>query len=1117
MNTNYSILIGKLDEFIRKYYKNRAVRGLLYATGGLLVFYLSITVLEFYAHFDTGVRTFLFYSFLSVNAYILVRLIFIPLMKLYKLGSVISYEQAAEIIGKHFSSIQDKLLNVLQLQKEVSGFNSQQLLIEAAIDQKIRDLKPVPFTSAINLGENKKYVKYALTPLAILLFILFSVPAIITDSTTRLVRHNTYFEKEAPFQFTIENKNLSAVQQEDFELQVKLKGNEVPDNVFISMDGNEYKLLKENTVEFSYLFKNVQKTAHFKLTADGFQSKEYELSVLPNPLLLNFSIVLDYPKYLGKQQEIIKNTGDLIIPAGTKVTWNFNTQNTNILRMSFSDTVLSLEASARDVYTYSSQIMNDKRYSISTANEFMRSKDSVLYTIGVVPDQYPTIDVDDNRDSVSQKLHYFKGQVKDDYGFTNLIFSYKFISKNDTNQDDKILHTISIQVSKNKTQDQFFYTWDLNTIPVASGDVIEYYFEVWDNDGVHGPKSTRSQKMIFKAPTFQEITENTDKNDSKIKEDIKETILEAKDLQKQLNDLNRKVLEKKDLSWEEKKKMESLLQKQNELQKKVENINNENQKNNTEQSEFKQVDQQIADKQKQLEDLLKEVLTPEMKEKMEELQKLLSELDKNKVQSELEKMKMNARDVEKELDRALEAFKRLEVEQKLQENIEKMKDLEKQQEEVAKKTSDKKSDSRDLEKKQDELNKKMEDFKKDMGDMDKKNKELEQPDPIENTEKKQEEISQEMKKSEEALKENKMNKATEPQKKAADKMGQLSQQMQQMQQKMEQQANAEDAKALRQILDNLLQLSFDQEALMANLKKIRVDNPQFPKVAQDQKKLEDDSKMIEDSLLTLSKRQPDIKSAVNREITAINMNMEKAIAALAERQTSEAASRQQYSMTSINNLALMLNEALESMQAQSQKQMAGSGSCNKPGGKGKKPGMSNLRQMQEQLNAQIQKMKDAMGKDKQGKQGEGTEGQLGMSKQLAKLAAEQAYIRQQMQTAEEGIGKEGTQGKKIGQDAAQKMDETETDLVNKMITQETIKRQQEILNKLLDYEKAEKERDQDNKRESTEAKKEFVRNPNAFLEYNKLKERETELLKTVPATLNPFYKSKVNDYFNSFE
>ena len=58
--------------------------------------------------------------------------------------------------------------------------------------------------------------------------LLFAAPSVITDGTKRLVKHSEYFEKQAPFQFVITNNELKTVAQQDFELKVKLTGNEVP-------------------------------------------------------------------------------------------------------------------------------------------------------------------------------------------------------------------------------------------------------------------------------------------------------------------------------------------------------------------------------------------------------------------------------------------------------------------------------------------------------------------------------------------------------------------------------------------------------------------------------------------------------------------------------------------------------------------------------------------------------------------------------------------------------------------------------------------------------------------------------------------------------------------------
>lgn len=512
-------------------------------------------------------------------------------------------------------------------------------------------------------------------------------------------------------------------------------------------------------------------------------------------------------------------------------------------------------------------------------------------------------------------------------------------------------------------------------------------------------------------------------------------------------------------------------------------------------------------------------MTPELKEKMEELQKLMEQMDKNKVQEALEKMKLDNKDLMKELDRNLEIFKQLEVEQKLQENINKLSQLSEKQNELAKKAEEKKSDSEKLKEQQDKLNKEFEDIKKDLSDLDKKNQELEEPKKLENTEKQQQDIQKEMQESSEQLNKKEKKNASKSQKNAAQKMQEMSDKMAKAQQEAEQKEQGEDIDQLRAILENLIQLSFEQEALMQKLSETKSGDPQYVKINQEQNKLHDDAKMIEDSLFALSKRVPQIQAVINKEISAINMNMEKAIENLTEAPTlsfdgrnhkQEAISRQQFAMTSINNLALMLNEIFSQLQAQAkQKSKPGGGSCKKPGGKGEKPSASTLKKMQEQLNQQIKKLKEGMGKEGGNKPG--------MSKELAKLAAEQEAIRKELKKLSDDLNKNGSGAGNNINKLAEKMEETETDLVNKVINQETIKRQEEILTRLLESEKAEKEREQDEKRKSDEAKNENFSNPNQFLEYKGMKKKEAELLKTVPPSLNPFFKAKVNEYFDSFK
>ena len=1179
----------------------------MYTSGLLVAAFLFLVIAAYFAEFGTTTRTVLFYSFLATSGFVLFKYIAIPVLKLNKLGEVISYDEAANIVGKHFSNINDKLLNTLQLQRNSGSILSPELLT-ASINQKMEELKPIPFTSAIDITENKKYLKFALPPIALMLLVLVIKPSIIKDGTERIVFHQTYFEKAAPFQFSISNKSLEAIQQQDYVLELKLNGNEIPNEVFINVDGVDHKMEKVDNVNFTYTFKNVQKNADFVFNAAGFNSKSYELSVLPKPMLMKFDIQLTYPAYLNKKNETVSNVGDMQLPQGTKMQWVFHTKNTDNIYLNFADTLVDISRSSEDEFSLSKRMMQSTSYSIKTMNHFLKQNpDSVNYTINVVPDQVPIIDVSEKTDSLNPKNIYFSGTIKDDYGFTRLAFKYTHYTQDSTGKSVIKNGEQIMGVNKQQITQPYYYFFDASRYNLLPGDKIEYYFEVWDNDGVSGAKSAKTQTLLFKAPTIDEMNEATDKNNSEIKKDLDDGIKKAKDLQKDINELSKKLTEKKQMGYDEKKKLEDILKKQNELKNKIEETKQENQLNNQQQQENQQLDESLLEKQKQLEQLFENIMTPEMKKLFDELNKLMEKLDKNQVQQKLEELKLSNKDMEKELDRTLEAFKQMEVEQKLQQAIDKLDELKNKQDALKKETdgnkenSDKKDDkqkpddtksdnkdskndnkdnkqldskdkdtksdsnnkdqknnnSKDLEKKQDELNKQFDELKKDLKEMQEKNAALEQPNELPKTDEKQNEISKEMQNSSDQLNQNNKKNASKSQKQASDKIQEMQEMMQKAMDSMQQEQQEEDMQSVRQILENLLNLSFAQEDLMTQLSKLRTDNPQYLKITQTQKKLQDDSKIIEDSLLALSKRQPAISATVNREISAINMNMGKAVNELAERQQSNAQMRMQYSMTSVNNLALLLNEALEQMQKQakeSKESKPGNGNCKKPGkgqkpsssskpGQGK-PSMANMKQMQQQLNKQLEELKKALeqqgnkpggqkpgdkpgnkpggqkpgGQSGMGQQGgqngmlPGMQGQ-GMSEQLAKMAAQQEALRRQMQQMMDKIKKDG--GSNPGGNIAEMMEQTEKDIVNRQITQETMKRQQDIITKLLESEKAEREREQDEKRKSNEAKNEILSNPTQFLEYKRLREKELELLNTVSPSLTPYYKQKVNEYFNS--
>ena len=60
--------------------------------------------------------------------------------------------------------------------------------------------------------------------------------------------------------------------------------------------------------------------------------------------------------------------------------------------------------------------------------------------------------------------------------------------------------------------------------------------------------------------------------------------------------------------------------------------------------------------------------------------------------------------------------------------------------------------------------------------------------------------------------------------------------------------------------------------------------------------------------MPLSKRGCAIESIINKEIREINYNINKSISLFEERKINKGVARQQFVMTSVNNLALLLSE-----------------------------------------------------------------------------------------------------------------------------------------------------------------------------------------------------------------
>lgn len=1101
-------LLFRIQEYRQKYYQNKLLKGIILSAALMLSVYLIFNTLEYFGRFNSVVRGSLFFGFLAVILFSLFQWVVQPLVHLLGLSKPISDEDAAIQIGHYFPEVGDKLLNTLQL-GSLSGTQSD--LIEASIRQKSGQLLIVKFSDAIRFNENKKRIRYAVYPLAAIAAILLFNPAFFTSSSERIIHFRKNYTY-APFTFEIENKSLSTFKNEDFTLKLKLKGDALPQDVYLVQNGSRFKLSQDGNHQYSFVFKNIQREIDFSFEAAGFISDEYKIKVVDRPSLLSFDVNLKYPAYLNKPAETLNNVGNLSVPEGTTIEWNFNTSSTKSMGIRFENDSLvykALEKEDEEFQIVKRAVRRSAQYQISLANDQSANADKIGYYVNVIPDKYPVLSLENFQDTTLYNYLVLGGAISDDYGFSQLKLFYSIQRENE--KKPSAPRSMPIPFNKTVNTQSFFYQWYVDSLRLAPGDKIEYYAQVWDNDGVNGAKSTRSRSIQFTVPSKSQLEAELKKSEQQTENQIESAMKKAQSLEKDLSALDEKLKSNKELDFKEKKQIEEVLKKRDELMKELQALQEKNQSTNDKSKQFNQPSPELQQKMDQLQKLMKDLMDNDTDKLYKELQKLLEQKKSERMSSMMEKLKNKEHNLEKELERTMKLFKQMQMEQKMENLINKLDDLADKEDKLAEKSQendknkngdDKKSQNEELKKEQEKIQEDFEKAKEDSKEIEELGQELEKP--VDSKEEEQKNASEQMNESKDKLTKQQNSKASEAQKKASKSMRNMSKAMSESMEAAEMEQMEEDLDALRDILENLITLSFDQEKLMKDFRGVNLQDPRFVKLAQQQLKLKDDAKVVEDSLYALANRVVQIQSFITRELNDMKSYMDEGVKSIRDRNIGLATSKQQFAMTSMNNLALMLSDVFKQMQQQMAMAMPGEGKGKKGKQKGEQPGMG---EMQEKLNGKIKQL------------GSGKEGQGNSSEQLARMAAEQAAIRKMIQELMDA--QKGTEaGKAMGselKDIMEKMDETETDLVNKRITPELIKRNQEITTRLLESEKAMKEQDEDEQRKAQTAKQTPRQPPAAFEKYVQEKEKQTELLRTVPPTFSPFYKREADNYFRKYQ
>lgn len=1110
----YNEIISKLEKLVRKDFTLTTFKGLLISLIIILVSLLVFILSESLFRFSASIRTILFFNWLGIIIASLVYFVLIPLLKLFNVIPSRNYFETAKIAGLHFPVIKDELLNSLQLVNVSSTVNLYSFeLIDAAFNNVYTKVKDIDFSEIISFSELKKYVNYLSIIFAVgLLLVLFIAP--VKAASERFFSYGKEFIPPAEFSFEVFPGNVKITKGESVEINIKVLGKN-PGEIFLAekditeTNFTNHKLQIDSTGYYKFNLQNIRNTSEYFAFAKEISSEKYVIEVTDHPVIKLLEVKLVPPAYSKLPVVEQKDNGNITALKGSSVDYKLiSSKELSSSKIVFSDSSETQLNINNNIANGSLRIIEDKNYQIIITDlNNNQNLQPVLYNIKVLEDSYPAIELnfpksdmnlpEDNRIPINLK-------ISDDFGFTKLILYYR-LSSSQYEKPQENFSQIEIPFDKNSKEQFVDYIWNLTKLSPAVNDIFSFYIEIFDNDNVSGPKSAKTQTINLRVPSLDEILAQVDKTHDDVMKEIQQTVKEAQELKKDIEQINRDLKQdKKELTWEEKQKIEKALDKFESLQDKMQSISDKLKSVQNELQQNKLLSKETLEKYMQLQQLMEEMTSDELRRAMEQMRQTLEQLNRNLTQDQMNQMQIDEERFKKSIERTMNLLKRIQIEQKIDELLKRTERMNEKQEELSKQTEksnpNDQKENENLSKQQDEISKELDNLEKTMDELKEKMENMTDV-PKEELEKLMEEYQKQQneqlsKQASQNLKQGQKQSAQKNQKQLSNNMQMMQQMMQQMKDQMMQQNQMQTFTDMMRVIDNLLSLSKKQEDLKNQSQKLDPNSSQYQTLAQQQNEIKNNLNKLLEQLAQISQKTFAVTPEMGKALGLANKNMEQSLSNMQNRNPKNSAMFQQEAMGNMNQAVMMMKSQLESMMQ---------------GGSGQGGMMSLLQQLQ-QLSGQQMTLNNMTQMLQQMQQGNLTQEQQA---QLQRLAQEQQLIQKSLEQLNKEARESG-ESKKLPanlENIAKQMQEVITDMQTERLTDDLIQKQERILSKLLDAQRSINERDFEQERKSETGKNIVRQSPS---EINFLQQRKDSLKEELDKALREGYSKDYEELIRRY-
>lgn len=1098
----------KLDATKRRMYLLDALAGLFIAIGTFALATTLFAVLEHFGNFPSAVRL-IFYGMIWLSLIVPFGIFSIPpLMKLLGISNGIQFDELALRIGFYYPDVQDKLSNSLQLvarSKSLEGISRS--LIEASFQDAYKVSEGKDFNIIIDKKKTRRSLFYMIAALLLTLVIFATSSNSLFSAINRIQDWGTSYTPPPPYSLKIQPKYQKILKNSNVQVSVKAEG--IPPEsikLFVkeeaSNEFDSYTLQLDTSNTYNYYFTNIKSSFEYYAEADwlgdAIRTDTGKIVVYDKPEIRSINGEVRFPSYTQlSPRQINEQNADITALRGSQVNFQlYSNKELSSAKIFFLSNANLTDTTAKQDTTVIDLSVNDKTASGSmritkSGSYYFKVYDEnneaneqpVQYGVIVMQDEYPSVRLIQpmyNVKLTDDAILPLQIGISDDYGFSYLKLYYR-LAYSEFSEPDKDFNTINVPIIYNGLNVEIPFIWNLKQLDIVPNDRYEFFVEVADNDIISGPKTARSQVLTAILPSLEDVLAENESKQEDIQRDISKLVKEVSDIKKDAENLQRDLQKnpnQKQLNWEQQKKAEDLLKRQENVMQKMEDLQNQLSQSTEQMRQNKLLSQETLQKYMELQKLMKEVNSPELRKLQNTMQEAMKNLSKEDLEKALKNFTFNEEQFKQSIERTMKILQRLQLEQKIDALNRRAEKLQESQDELKNQANQKnlsKQQQEDIANKQKQLQKEVASVEKELQEIEKlmnkmqdedmpmsKLQEAQQALQSQNTQEQMQQASDEMQKGNQKNASNSMQKASQ-------NLANFKQKMQKLRDEMARRSSEESIRQMQKAVSDMMEVSKDQEQLLNKLSKIDYNSALLPQLGQEQMQNFENLMRIAQRLAELGEKSFGVTPQMAEDISSALQNMNEAMENFTDRRLPNITRSQQQALGDMNSALAQMQQMLSQMQQSN-------GTCPNPGGSGQPQqgmgGSSGLSQRLQQLAAQQQAISEMM---RQMMEGSGKDGQSGSlspeaQSQYQRLQRDQSQaqktVEQMLQEQKQFSTPEGQKLKRELQDLQREIKESIEDVQQNGVRPESLKKQERIMVKLLDLYNSTNERDFENRRES---------------------------------------------------